>query len=240
MTHTYNIAGMTCTNCEAKVRSALLTLPDVVSAEVSQQKGTATVTMEKHIPLAELQKAITAKGNYEISSAHHSEAAEQARSWFTTYKPVLLIFVFITCISVIASFQEGQFHFMHWMNYFMAGFFIAFSFFKLLDLRGFAESYSMYDIVARRLPAWGYIYAFIELALGIAYLTPFDPLLTNAVTFLVMSVSITGVLQSVVKRRKIQCACLGAVFNLPMSTITIMEDALMILMSGISLATFII
>ena len=31
---------------------------------------------------------------------------------------------------------------------------------------------------------------------------------------------------------KIKCACLGAVFNLPMSTVTIIEDAIMIAMSG--------
>ncbi len=48
-----------------------------------------------------------------------------------------------------------------------------------------------------------------------------------------MSISIIGVLQAVLNKKKIQCACLGAVFNLPMSTITIIEDALMILMSGI-------
>jgi hypothetical protein len=47
-----------------------------------------------------------------------------------------------------------------------------------------------------------------------------------------MSVSILGVLQSVFDNKKIQCACLGAVFNLPMSTVTIIEDALMIVMSG--------
>jgi len=71
--------------------------------------------------------------------------------------------------------------------------------------------------------------------LGIAYLINFNPLITNLVTFLVMSISIIGVLQSVLNKRKIQCACLGAVFKLPMSTITIIEDALMIGMSGVML-----
>ncbi len=101
----------------------------------------------------------------------------------------------------------------------------------MLDLNGFADSYAMYDIVAKKIKAWGFIYAFTELALGIAYATGFLPLLTNIVGLTVMSVSITGVLQSVFNKRKIQCACLGAVFNLPMSTVTIIEDALMMAMS---------
>lgn len=76
------------------------------------------------------------------------------------------------------------------------------------------------------------MYAFIELALGISYLLKFNPLAINAITFIVMTVSIIGVLQSVLNKRKIKCACLGSVLNLPMSTITILEDALMISMSA--------
>lgn len=123
------------------------------------------------------------------------------------------------------------------MGHFMAGFFLVFSFFKLLDLQGFVESYSMYDIVATKWKGWGYIYAFTELALGVAFISGINPLVTNAVTFIVMSISIIGVLQSVLIKRKIKCACLGAVFNLPMSAITIIEDALMVGMSAIMLVT---
>lgn len=231
MTHTYNISGMTCGNCEAKVKSALLTLPDVTNAEMI--RTTATITMSKHIALNELQKAIGEKGNYIITAEHQSETAEQAISWFETYKPILLIFFYITLITSVIQLSNYHFDFMVWMQHFMAGFFLVFSFFKLLNLKGFADSYVMYDVIAKRVPAWGYVHAFTELALGIAYLINFNPLITNAVTFIVMSVSIIGVLQSVLNKKKIQCACLGAVFNLPMSTVTIIEDALMIFMSCI-------
>jgi len=145
---------------------------------------------------------------------------------------VLLIVGFITVVTLLIQWQSGSFHFMKWMRHFMAGFFLVFSFFKLLNLKGFAESYVMYDVIARKIPVWAYIYAFVELGLGIAFLIDFKPMITNLITFVVMSVSIIGVLQSVLNKKRIQCACLGAVFNLPMSTITIIEDALMIAMSG--------
>ena len=103
------------------------------------------------------------------------------------------------------------------------------SFFKLLNIQGFADSYSTYDIIAKKWKGWGLVYTFIELALGISYLLKFNPLANNAITFIVMTVSI-GVLQSVLNKRKIKCACLGSVLNLPMRTITILEDALMISM----------
>lgn len=235
MTHTYQVTGMTCTSCEAKVKSNLLSLPDVLSADVSKDTNEATITMEKHVGLGLLQDALGGKmSKYQISAKQHSELAEQTKSWVETYKPILLIFAFITGISLLVQWNQ-PFSFMLSMQYFMAGFFLVFSFFKLLNLKGFAESYAMYDIVAKSFKSWGFLYAFVELALGIAYLTNFEPRLTNIVTLIVMSVSIIGVLQSVFNKRKIQCACLGAVFNLPMSTVTIIEDALMILMSAMML-----
>ena len=131
--------------------------------------------------------------------------------------------------------MDNQIHWMHFMRNFIAGFFLTFSFFKFLDLKGFVESYAMYDIIAKRFKLWGYIYAFTELALGIAFLIAFNPFITNLTTVIVMGVSIIGVVQSIMNKSKIQCACLGAVFKLPMSTVTIIEDGLMIVMSIIML-----
>ena len=226
---------MTCGSCEAKVKGNLLMVPHITSVEVSKETQSATITMDKHIGLSTLQQSLGEK--YKISGQEHHEATEQAKSWLVTYKPILLIFGYITGITLLVESIHGEFAWMRWMNHFMAGFFLAFSFFKLLNLKGFAESYSMYDIVAKKWVGWGYMYAFIELGLGVAFLTGFNPLLTNAVTFGVMTVSIIGVLQSVLNKRKIKCACLGDVFNLPMSTITVIEDALMIVMSGVMLLT---
>ena len=231
MTHTYNLTGMTCASCEAKVKSALLMVENVTNVEVSKDENSATITMDKHISLSNLQKALPEK--YQISAIHHNEMAEQTKSCFETYKPILLIFFYISLVTVIVQLKNVTFNIMETMQYFMAGFFLVFSFFKLLNLKGFAESYVMYDVLAKRIPVWAYLYAFVELALGIAYLINFNPIITNTITFVVMSISIIGVLQSVLNKKKMQCACLGAVFNLPMSTVTIIEDALMIVMSGI-------
>ncbi|MCT4562484.1 MAG: cation transporter [Crocinitomicaceae bacterium] len=230
MTHSYHITGMTCGSCEAKVKSALLQVDHITSVEVSKDKGTAVISMDKHVALSTLQNALEAK--YTIKAPEHHEAMEQTKSWLETYKPVLLIFVYIFLGSSLIEYSNGELDYLRWMRHFMAGFFLTFSFFKMLNLKGFKESYAMYDIIARKLPNWGYLYAFTELALGIAFLLNLNPLLTNSVTFVVMTISIIGVLKTVLDKKAIQCACLGDVFNLPMSTVTIIEDGLMILMSA--------
>jgi hypothetical protein len=117
------------------------------------------------------------------------------------------------------------------MRYFMAGFFIVFAFFKLLDIRAFAVAYAGYDLLAARWHSWGLIYPFVELALGIAYLAHWNPMFTHWATIVIMGFSAIGVIRAVMNKTKIQCACLGTVFKLPMSTVTIVEDVGMVLMA---------
>lgn len=232
---------MTCSGCQHKVEALLTQVKDVQKVDISLAEGTADITMAQHIPTSTLRDALKDYPKYQLSEAQHTMSMDmdtENRTWLATYKPILLIFGYILTIAIIAGYTAHGFMTMTAMRIFMSGFFLTFSFFKLLNLQGFADSYSMYDIVAKRFRAWGYIYAFVELGLGLAFALGIQPIAVNAVTFVVMTVSLIGVLQSVLNKRKIQCACLGAVFNLPMSTVTIVEDALMIIMSGVTLVTF--
>ena len=243
MTHTYNISGMTCNGCVANVKNELLKLGDITAAEVRLDAPQATLSMQKHIPITSLQNAVKKAGNYNITEAdggmHHPAMKEEKASAPFTYKPIFILGAYITGITLLIEYGDGSFNGEKWMQNFMGAFFLAFSFFKLLDLKGFAESYATYDIIAKKWLGWGYLYAFIELGLGIAYLLKFNPLVTNLVTMVVMSISIVGVLKSVLNKQKIKCACLGTVFNLPMSTVTVIEDGLMIAMSLITITTLV-
>ncbi len=150
-----------------------------------------------------------------------------------SYFPLTLIFAYLVGGVALIGAQTGDFSRANLMRHFMGGFFVVFSFFKMLDLKGFASGFATYDIAAKRIRAYGFVYPFVELALGLAYLASFRPALTNAVTAGVMLVSTIGVVHSIVNRRKLRCACLGTMFNLPMSTVTLIEDMLML---GMALA----
>lgn len=232
MLREFKIDGMSCQGCAAKVRSVLISIPDVVSAEVDKATDSATLEMGSAIPIQFLDKKLKEKDQkYSISRLSEPNSTS-IESWFERYRPILIIFFYILIVSLTIQFVSGAFDIMMWMRHFMAGFFLVFSFFKMLDLSGFAKNYSSYDIIAKIWKPWGYIYAFIELGLGMAYLVGVDLLTTNIIAFGIMSISLIGVLRSVLNKEKIQCACLGTVFDLPMSTVTIIEDALMIFMSG--------
>lgn len=236
MTHTYQISGMTCTSCQAKVQGLLSHVAGIKSVSINLEKGLADIEMDKHIPTETLRLSLKDYPKYQLTESTYVVGdLVESKSWFAAYKPILLIFGYIIILTILVAGKSGHWDIMLAMRVFMGAFFLIFSFFKMLDLKGFAESYAMYDIVAKRIPKWGYVYAFIELLLGLAYVVDFMPFFTNAATFIIMTVSIIGVLQSVLDKKKIKCACLGAVFNLPMSTVTIIEDGLMICMSVIML-----
>ena len=153
--------------------------------------------------------------------------SEEKKGFFQTYKPLLIIVGLIFLPVLALSWKDvlaGDFVWQRSASQFMGGFFLVFSGFKLLDLKGFAQGYFTYDFLARRVFSYGYIYPFIELILGLSYLTGFNPQLTNMATLTVMTFSGAGVLTEVLKGKKIKCVCLGTVIDVPLTAVTIIED----------------
>jgi len=216
-------------------------MKDIENAQVTLNPPQAVITMKYHVQTSEMNKILLEHGNYSLEETNGNrtglaQTSEAEKSFFAVYKPVLLVFSYILLTAILKEVYDGSFNLMSFMLAFMRGFFLIFSFFKMLDLKGFAYSFMTYDIIAKKWLGWGYVYPFIELTFGLAYLFHFKPVVTNIITVVVMSVSSIGVIQSLLNKRKIQCACLGTVFNLPMSNITLIEDSLMILMAVLSLA----
>jgi copper chaperone CopZ len=246
MTTTFKIEGMHCGACVGRVRTALaaagfvadvtLTPPQIVLAGAARDARSA------------VQAAVASAGKYRLGDEVAAvpaamlmpiDVAPEATvaGWLATYRPLLLIAGYLAVASFAGTGMAttGRFDAAGWMTNFMAGFFLVFSFFKLLDLAGFADAYSTYDLLAQRWRVWGLIYPFVELALGLAYLFRLWPTLTNVVTLALMLFGSLGVLAALRRRQTIRCACLGTVLNLPMSTITLVEDLGMAAMAAVML-----
>ena len=251
-TTTYELTGLHCGACVNKVTRALE--PLAAGVEVSLQPMQVTLT-EATADFEALKAAVENAGKYVLMS--HSEPIQlsdmepiesvraqkaplhtdenSASSWLATYSPLLLIVAYILGASLLVQIGMNGMAGLttaDTMRYFMAGFFLVFSFFKLLDISAFANAYSAYDLLASRWHGWGKLYPFVELALGMAYLAHFNPLLTHWITIIVMSFSAIGVIRAVASKTQIQCACLGTMFKFPMSTVTIVEDVGMVAMAA--------
>lgn len=150
------------------------------------------------------------------------------------YTPLAVIIgVILVTIATLAhkNMLLGVFSWHEVMMHFMAGFFIVFAAFKLLDLRGFVEGYSTYDLIAQRVPGYAYIYPFLELGLGLVYLGGVNALWLHVFTFILMAINGTGVLIKLAKKEPFQCACLGTFLKVPLTKVTLVEDFGMAIMA---------
>jgi hypothetical protein len=158
----------------------------------------------------------------------------------SNYKPLILVIAYVVGATAVAESIHGTFEWQRAMNYFMGFFFLGFAFFKLLDIPAFADSFSSYDIVAKRSRGYALAYPWIELALGVLFVSGALPFVANGVTAVIMGVGLVGVAGAVFRKQTIQCACLGTVFNLPMSVVTIVENTVMLAMAIVMLGMHIV
>jgi len=251
----YRIDGMHCDGCATKIRDAVQRVEGVRKIEVDRSRSRAEVTVDGAVDAGSIVEAIVeaiqAAGDYTASlvddggrggSAQTSDAIDAAGTASTqggadaepgeSLYPLILIVGYIAGTVILVAWATGDWSAGALMRHFMAGFFLVFSFFKLLDLRGFVSAYRDYDLVAKALPAWAWMYPFVELALGIGYLLDVIPIVTNLVTFIVMTIGAVGVFNALLNRRRIRCACLGTALNLPMTTVSLVEDLLMAAMAA--------
>jgi len=232
--------NLNCGSCVAAVKPHLDGDPAIRRWSVETSDPNKVLTVEGENVSAEAVERHVADAGFKvlgrIEQTTPAVPAAEGKSFLATYRPVLLVFAYLIGVVALVEIKSGRFEWMRAMANFMGGFFVAFSFFKLLDLRGFVDSFQTYDVVARPVRAYGYAYPFIELAMGVAYLVGLAPVVTNLVTLVVMLVGIVGVTGALLQKRRIQCACLGTVFNLPMSKVAFIENALMAGMALVMLA----
>jgi len=230
---TFKMNGITCNGCVAKLTKLFSGMEGVEEVNIGLNNGQVVLKGMTSVTQSQVEKIISPFPKYSLTT--NVEAPTEIAT--ESFKPLIVVIGFILFLVGVSQIANGFFNWRESMRLFMGGFFIAFSFFKFLDVKGFAEAYQGYDIIASRWLGWGYIYPFIELFLGVLFLFNFLPFYANLITLIVLGVSSIGVIQSVVSKKKIKCACLGTGFNLPMTTVTIIEDLSMVVMSIIMLIT---
>jgi hypothetical protein len=145
---------------------------------------------------------------------------------FKDFLPLVVIITSILVVSILVPIMIGG-DIMLFMRIFMGGFFLVFGLLKAVKIKDFATAYQMYDIVAMRSKTYAYVYPWIEIVLGISFLLNTFPLATNWITFVIMSIGAIGVYLKLRKKEQIMCACLGTVFKVPMTWVTLAEDVIM-------------
>ncbi len=227
ITKTYTVSGMTCTGCVETVQKKIEEVLGVTSATVDLEKGSVQVTSEHILKAPELQAALGSK--YSITPKQDVMQQPPSKSKLQQLQPLFLIFGYLWVASFLLNYKDWNLN--SFMLDFMGLFFIVFSFFKLLDLRGFPATFRMYDPLAKAIPPYAWVYPFLEVGLGLLLLMRIEVKMALIATVVILGITTFGVTRTLVDKKKIKCACLGTALNLPMTEATFIENALMIAMA---------
>ena len=236
MKHTYNITGMTCSGCTASISNDLIRIEGVTKVDVSLEKGEAEIESDRHILMGILQAAISDKYTIRLKrevTEQNSSGMYNEKSKLQQLRPLFLIFFYLFSAAILLNYKDWNIS--NAMIDFMGLFYIVFSFFKFLDLKGFPDSFRMYDPLAKVFPFYGWIYPFLELGLGLMLLMRFQVAIALVITMVVLGLTTFGVTRTLLDKKQIRCACLGTSLKLPMTEATFIENAIMLIMAAVML-----
>lgn len=136
------------------------------------------------------------------------------------------VFVFAVVMTIVNGLEMHVF-----MQYLMAGYFLAFGILQTLALTRAAAMLRQYDPLARKVKLYSYAYPLIQLGFGVAYLLWLSPIIVNLLAMLFVGINTLGVIEVLVQKKKVWCGCLGSALNAPVSFVTLAENVFMLLMA---------
>jgi len=236
MNEVYKVSGMTCDGCANSIKEALELNNLISSVNISLENENINISSDKSFTVNELNSLIENLGNYKI---YEENIFSKIIEYFSSKKTLLLALSLVLISSLSLHIGEDNFELNEWMVSYMGIFFLLFSFLKLVDVKGFSGSFKKYDLISKIIPSFAITYPFIELFLALTFLSGYFLITSYIMTLLFMTSQFFGVFISLQKKEVIKCACMGSSINIDISTLTLIENLVMILMSSYMIIIFI-
>ena len=236
MNEVYKVSGMTCDGCANSIKEALELNNLISSVNISLENENINISSDKSFTVNELNSLIENLGNYKI---YEENIFSKIIEYFSSKKTLLLALSLVLISSLSLHIGEDNFELNEWMVSYMGIFFLLFSFLKLIDVKGFSGSFKKYDLISKIIPSFAITYPFIELFLALTFLSGYFLIASYIMTLVFMTSQFFGVFISLQKKEVIKCACMGSSINIDISTLTLIENFVMILMSSYMIIIFI-
>ena len=150
----------------------------------------------------------------------------------TSYQPVLAVFGVAALLALAISWMLAD----GLLSIRTAELFIAISMsilalLKLQDVESFSTMFLNYDLLARRVVPYSYVYPFGELLAGVLMVAGAMLWLAIPVALFIGTVGAVSVLKAVyIDKRELKCACVGGGSNVPLGFVSLTENLMMIAM----------
>lgn len=100
---------------------------------------------------------------------------------------------------------------------------------KLMDIDAFVEGFEKYDLVTQRVRPYGKAYPFLELLLGLGFLSGTAPIITGLGSLVIGASGAISVFKAVcIDKLELNCACVGGNSRAPLGVVSFLENAIMV------------
>ena len=158
------ISGMTCEGCKSSVENKLSSLDGVDNVQVDLARGQAVIYSKNPVSFSLIKETLPPKysliNEEGINLDTHGDVTIK-ESKIKQLKPLFIILGYIFIASILLNYKNWNSS--NAMLDFMGLFYIIFSFFKILDIKGFSMSFRMYDPLAKWLYTNPYLCLYIPI-----------------------------------------------------------------------------
>ncbi len=151
----------------------------------------------------------------------------------TTYRPVIAVFAMAALMALAVSWAAfGSVFTVRAVEWFIAISMCILAILKLRDLESFSNMFLGYDLLARRMVRYAYVYPFAEAGAGVLMVAGALTWVSAPVALFIGTIGAVSVFKAVyIDKRDLKCACVGGNSNVPLGVISLTENVMMIAMA---------
>ena len=167
-------------------------------------------------------------GGYEALRKYLGKPVRDPKA--VTYQPVIAVFGMAALMALAASWGSlGALLTERSAEWFIAFSMCILAILKLRDIESFSNMFLGYDLLARRVVRYAYVYPFAEALAGILMIAGALLWIAIPVALFIGSIGAVSVLKAVyVDKRTLKCACVGGDSNVPLGFISLTENLMMV------------
>ena len=171
-------------------------------------------------------------GGYDALRKHLGKPPEETET--TTYQPVVAIFSVTFLMATTATYAiTGGFAPLRILELFIAFSMCVLGIMKLRDLRSFSTEFLSYDLLARRLVRYAYVYPFVETGAGILMIGSVWTYVSAPSALFIGIIGTVSVFKAVyIEKRELKCACVGGGSTVPLGFVSLTENLMMVAMAA--------
>ena len=169
-------------------------------------------------------------GGYDALRKHFGLNSKEKNADETSYQPVVAVFATTFLMALATTWATvGNLWSIQVIENFIAFSMCVLAILKLRDLYSFSNQFITYDLLARRVVRYAYVYPFAEGLAGIGMIAGILTMPVALTALFIGSIGAISVIKAVyMDKRELKCACVGGNSNVPLGFISLTENFMMI------------